>query len=65
MSNKTSGIILVVVGLLILAVVILEPSIGLGTLIGYGTKHAVLLVVGVVAVIAGVVLFLMKGAVKK
>jgi LPXTG-motif cell wall-anchored protein len=60
MSNKTLGIILGVVGLVILAIVILEPSLGLGTLIGYGTKHALLLVIGAIALIAGVVLFLMK-----
>jgi hypothetical protein len=45
MSNKTLAIVLVVVGLVILAIIILEPSLGLGSLIGYGTKHTLILVI--------------------
>jgi hypothetical protein len=65
MSNKTIGIVLVVVGLVILAIIILEPSLGLGSLIGYGTKHLLLLIIGAVAAVIGLVMLFMKGAAQK
>jgi Na+/H+-dicarboxylate symporter len=61
MSNKTYGIILIVVGVVFVIVAILAHSLGLSSSNAMGLKKILLLAVGVVALVAGLVMaFFMK-----
>jgi preprotein translocase subunit SecF len=64
MTNKTYGIILIIVGVLIVAVVFLAAPLHLASS-GFGLKKLVGVVIGVVAFAAGLVLALGKGAKKE
>ena len=61
MSNKTLGIVLIVVGVLFVVVAILAHTLGLSTSTTLGVKRILLLAVGAIALVAGVVMaFFMK-----
>ncbi len=68
MSNKTYGIILVVVGVLIVLFIFLAAPLHLASA-GFGLKKIAALVVGVIVLVAGLLLTFGKGgkgaAVKK
>ena len=59
MSNKTYGIVLIVVGVLIVLVVFLAAPLHLGGA-GFGLKKIAALVVGVIALAAGLYMTLSK-----
>ncbi|MGD0879002.1 MAG: hypothetical protein ABSA01_12775 [Anaerolineales bacterium] len=59
MSNKTYGILLIVVGVLIVAVVFLAVPLHLGGA-GFGLKKIAGAVVGVIALAAGIILTIGK-----
>jgi len=61
MSNKTIGIVLVIVGVLLVAVVLLAHTLGLSSSTALGLKKILMLVVGVVVFVGGLVMaFFMK-----
>lgn len=64
MSNKTLGIILVVVGVVIVAGVFLSIPLHLASA-GFGTKKLIGVVLGVVAFAAGLLLTFGKGRTPK
>ncbi|HMD88924.1 MAG TPA: hypothetical protein VKF38_07155 [Anaerolineaceae bacterium] len=64
MQNKTLGIVLIVVGVLIVAVVFLAAPLHLASA-GFGTKKILGLVVGLVVLVAGLVMSLSKGQKQK
>jgi len=59
MSNKTYGILLIVVGVLIIAVVFLAVPLHLGGA-GFGLKKIAGVVIGMIALAAGLILTLNK-----
>ena len=65
MSNKTLAVVLLVAGVVILAVGILAPSLGLSFLTGHTTRITVLLIVGAGVAVAGLVMLFMKGTARK
>ena len=61
MSNKTLGIVLIVVGVLLVALAFLAHTLGLSGSNVFGLKKILALAVGVIALVAGVVMaFVMK-----
>lgn len=64
MSNKTLGVVLVVVGVLIVLLVLLAAPLHLASA-GFGLKKIAGLVVGIVVFVAGLVLSLGKSATPK
>ena len=61
MSNKTLGIVLIVVGVLLVALAFLAHQLGLSSTTVFGLKKILSLAIGVIALVAGVVMaFVMK-----
>lgn len=58
--NKTFGIIVLVVGVIILALSLLADSIGVGEAAGFGFKQIIGTAVGAVAAIVGLVISFKK-----
>jgi hypothetical protein len=59
-GNKTFGIIVLVVGVIILALSLLADSIGVGGAAGFGIKQIIGTAAGAVAAIVGLVISLKK-----
>ena len=62
MSKKVLGIILIVVGVLIVAVVVLSGTLHLPASLFTVHKKMAEIVVGIIALVAGLALIFMKGA---
>jgi membrane protease YdiL (CAAX protease family) len=62
MSQKTLGLILVVVGIILLVVGLFADSLGIGSVAGFGWKQIAAVVAGAVVALAGIWLTLRKDA---
>ncbi len=60
MSQKTVGYVLVVVGVILLVVGLFADPLGLGPVPGYGWKQIPAIVIGAIAVVAGVLVVTRK-----
>ena len=62
MSNKTYGILLIVVGVVVVALVFLAVPLHLSSSTAFGLKKIAAVVIGVIAVAAGLFLTMSKKA---